>query len=140
MEVLKSSEQLKNEKRKMKKNIILLLCLICCSFLFFSCSKKQQAAKTKDGKTIISFVCKDLNPSDPNAVKFIEQVEKGLAKQGVNVKINLVEMPQAGYQSKLMLMLVSGKVPDIIYFQGGGDDVMARQGLLGKFTALCKSR
>ena len=107
-----------------------LLLIICSLFFLSGCSNDKHSEKTKDGKRIISFVCKDLSPSDPVAVRFIEQIEKGMATEGLNVKINLVEMPQAGYASKLMLLLISGDVPDIIYFQGGGEKVMAEQGLL----------
>ena len=111
------------------KIIKCLLIIICCLSVFVGCNKKQ-AVTTKDGTPIITFVCKDLNPSNPSAVKFIAAVEKGLAKNGINVKIKLVEMPQAGYASKLTLLLISGNVPDIIYFQGGGDTIMSEQDLL----------
>ena len=111
----------------MKKRIFILMIFVV--LFIFGCNKKQPVV-TEDGRTIITFVSKDLNPSDPDSVKYIEAIEEGLAKQGVHIKIQLVEMPSSGYTSKLTLMLISGKVPDIIYFQGGGDTVMGEQGLL----------
>ena len=110
--------------------IVKFLLIIVSSLLLLNGCSKKQSEKTEDGRTIISFVCKDLTPSDPDSVKFVKAIEKGLAKKGVNVKIELIEMPSSGYTSKLTLMLISGRVPDIIYFQGGGDKIMAEQNLL----------
>ncbi|MBM7582961.1 putative aldouronate transport system substrate-binding protein [Caldicoprobacter guelmensis] len=77
----------------------------------------------------LRIVMKDADPSDPVAVKFFENLEKALAEEGFNYKFELVQMPAGNYAEKLNLMLLSGNVPDIIYFQGG-DKQIADQGLL----------
>ncbi len=77
----------------------------------------------------LQMVVKDLNPSDTDSMLFIEALEKGLAAYGMDVKFDVVEMPPGNYAEKLGLMIMSGSIPDIIYFQGG-DKKIAEQGIL----------
>jgi putative aldouronate transport system substrate-binding protein len=76
----------------------------------------------------VRLVLKDLD-TDPNSGKFIELIEKGMAEVGKPVDIELVKVPQGNYAEKISLMIMSGDIPDLIYFQGG-DDPIAAQGLL----------
>ena len=76
----------------------------------------------------VRLVLKDLD-TDPNAPAFIELIEKGMAAAGTPVDIELVKVPQGNYAEKVSLMIMSGDVPDLIYFQGG-DDQLAAQGVL----------
>jgi len=99
--------------------IMVILGLVGCG------SKKES---TEDATTV-TIVMKDFTPSNPRAVKFKTEIEKEMAAEGTTVHINLVEIPQGSYGEKLNLMIMSGEIPDIIYFQGG-DEVMAQQGLL----------
>ena len=94
------------------------------------CSKTEQSQDSQDGKIKITMAAKDLFPSDPDTQEYVKVIEDALAKQGINIDLELIEIPPQSYGEKLTLMLISGKVPDIIYFQGGGDRVMAQQGLL----------
>lgn len=99
-------------------------------------SSTTQAAQTTAASkepVQLSLVMKDEGPSNPTAVKYFQEVEKGLAEEGINVKINLVEMPAGNYAEKLGLMLTGGTVPDLIYFQGG-DLPFSQQGLLEDLT------
>jgi putative aldouronate transport system substrate-binding protein len=76
----------------------------------------------------VRLVLKDLD-TDPNSGKFIELIQKGLTAAGTPVDIELVKVPQGNYAEKISLMIMSGDVPDLIYFQGG-DDPIAAQGML----------
>jgi putative aldouronate transport system substrate-binding protein len=76
----------------------------------------------------VRLVLKDLD-TDPNGARFIELIEKGMADAGTPVDIELVKVPQGNYAEKISLMIMSGDVPDLIYFQGG-DDKLAMQGIL----------
>jgi putative aldouronate transport system substrate-binding protein len=76
----------------------------------------------------VRLVLKDLD-TDPNGAKFIELIEKGMAEAGTPVDIELMKVPQGNYAEKISLMIMSGDVPDLIYFQGG-DDKLAMQGIL----------
>lgn len=77
----------------------------------------------------IRVVSKDLVTTNPDDVAHIERIEEAMAKQGTEIDIEIVDLPSSGYQDKLALMLLSGDIPDLIYFQGG-DEQFANQGLL----------
>ncbi|WP_404406556.1 extracellular solute-binding protein [Pelagibacterium halotolerans] len=76
----------------------------------------------------IRVVAKDLLTTNPQDVAHIERIEEAMAAQGTEIDIEIVDLPSAGYQDKLALMLLSGDIPDLIYFQGG-DEQFANQGL-----------
>jgi putative aldouronate transport system substrate-binding protein len=120
----------------MKKMLLLCLTLVL-SFALFACSKdttKQEDTEKKDGPTTIRVVYKDEGPSNPVAVKYFDELEKLLkAENDLEVNIELVELPQGNYAEKLNLLLSSGDIPDLIYFQGG-DIQMSEQGILEDLT------
>lgn len=87
------------------------------------------AAAPALAQTTIRLVSKDLLTTNPDDVKEIEAIEAGLKAQGTDVDIQIVDMPGSGYADALGVMLLSGDIPDIIYFQGG-DQKMAEQGIL----------
>lgn len=134
----------------MKKVVVFLLTLVLCISLIGCASEDQiqqgeekvEVTKTEENTNSketssskstepqkIRFVMKDVVPSNPADVKFIELLEKGLAEKNIYTDIEIVEMPAGNYPEKLNLMLLSGEIPDIIYFQGG-DKQIADQGLL----------
>lgn len=78
---------------------------------------------------IVRVVLKDLSTSNPDDVAHIERIEAAMAAQGNEIDIQIVDLPASGYADKLNLMLLSGDIPDLIYFQGG-DEQIANQGLL----------
>ena len=77
----------------------------------------------------IRIVQKDLLTTNPVDVAHIERIEAALKAKGQDIDIELVDLPSAGYEDKLNLMLLSGDIPDLIYFQGG-DEQIANQDLL----------
>lgn len=76
----------------------------------------------------VRLVLKDLD-TDPNSAQFIQLIEKGMAAAGTPVDIEIVKVPAGNYAEKVNLMIMSGDIPDLIYFQGG-DDKIAMQDLL----------
>ena len=100
-----------------------------------ACSNdSDDVAVNKDGVATLKVAFKDEGPSNPVAVKYFENLEKALEKdKGLKVKFELVEMPQGNYAEKLNLLLMSGDIPDLIYFQGG-DQQIANQDLLEDLT------
>lgn len=114
----------------------IMLVMIASLFAFSAgCSEKTETTeKNKDGSTTIRIVMKDENPSNPASVAYFDALEKGLkADEKLNVNFELVEMPQGNYAEKLNLLLLSGDIPDIIYFQGG-DQQIKDQDLLEDLT------
>jgi putative aldouronate transport system substrate-binding protein len=119
----------------MKKSIALILVIISTMSLV-ACKPKtsDKAQKTNSSEPVaVRMVMKDVSPKDPIAQKYIGLIEKGMAEEGTKVKIELVEMPSGNYAEKLNLMLLGGDIPDIIYFQGG-DEQISQQGLLEDLT------
>lgn len=123
----------------MKKVISLLLVIVLVLSLAAYGTKTNEAnqaaaQETKPAEKIkLSLVMKDEVPSDPIVMKYYEMLEQGLAEEGIDIDIELVEMPAGNYAEKLNLMLLGGTIPDIIYFQGG-DQQVADQGLLEDLT------
>ena len=77
----------------------------------------------------IRVVLKDMVTTNPDDVAHLARIEAAMAAQGNEVHIELVDLPASGYADKLNLMLLSGDIPDLIYFQGG-DEQIANQDLL----------
>ena len=80
-------------------------------------------------QTTLRLVSKDLLTTNPDDVKEIEAIEAALKAQGTDVDIQIIDLPGASYADALGVMLLSGDIPDIMYFQGG-DQKMAEQGIL----------
>lgn len=78
----------------------------------------------------LRLVSKDFVATDPDNAALVANVVKAYkAKTGIDLSLTLVSVPSSTYSESLNLMLMSGDVPDIIYFQGG-DETVANQGLL----------
>jgi putative aldouronate transport system substrate-binding protein len=132
----------------MKKYLITVLSLIMMVGLF-ACSsntntgetnneanKQNTTSDSKDNETTttepvtLRFVYKDENNANPVSVQYFDELEKALKRdKNLDVNIELVDLPQGNYAEKLTLLLYSGDIPDLIYFQGG-DGPIAQQGLL----------
>ena len=86
-------------------------------------------AMPAQAQTVIRLVSKDLLSTNPPDVAHIERIEAALKAQGTDLDIQIVDLPSSGYADALGTMLLSGDIPDLIYFQGG-DAKMADQGIL----------
>jgi putative aldouronate transport system substrate-binding protein len=124
-----------NEKKKtlsggkvMRKSFLAIVSLILVFGLLAACSNKEETSQ--GDKNTIRIVMKDDSSSNPVSKKYYDAIEKGLLEDK-NIKVNfeLVDLPQGNYAEKLNLLLTSGDIPDMIYFQDG-DQAMADQGLL----------
>ncbi|WP_019152491.1 extracellular solute-binding protein [Robertmurraya massiliosenegalensis] len=117
----------------MKKFSLWLLALLVMGVLAACSGDTDEVAEkktTEDGKTIIKVAFKDEGPSNPVAVQYYEKLAENLKKdKDLDVQFELVEVAQGDYAEKLNLLLNSGEIPDLIYFQGG-DQQIANQDLL----------
>ncbi|KZZ84974.1 extracellular solute-binding protein [Bacillus sp. SJS] len=115
------------------KKLAVLFAAAVMMFTMAACSN-DQAATTESKKGTIKLVLKDEDPSNPATQKYFSNLEKALKKdEKLDVKFELVQMPQGNYAEKLNLLLYSGDIPDMIYFQGG-DQQIADQDLLEDLT------
>lgn len=79
--------------------------------------------------TKIRMVLKDFISTNANSVAHVERIEAALAEKGHEIDIEIVDLPASGYADALSIMLLSGDIPDLIYFQGG-DRKIADQNVL----------
>ncbi|MDN4493655.1 extracellular solute-binding protein [Ureibacillus aquaedulcis] len=111
--------------------------------LLVACSDKAEEEAiepevTEDGKTVITIAYKDDGPSSEASVKYYDALEAALKEhRDLDVEFNIVEIAQGDYAEKLNLLLYSGEIPDLIYFQGS-DEQIAAQGLLEDLTPYIK--
>ncbi|WP_458792861.1 extracellular solute-binding protein [Yoonia sp. MH D7] len=83
----------------------------------------------------VRIVMKDLLTSNPEDVDHMARIEEALRAQGHDITLEIVDLPSEGYAEKLNLMLLSGDIPDLIYFQGG-DEQISQQGVLQDLNPL----
>ncbi|MGG3279830.1 extracellular solute-binding protein [Paenibacillus solani] len=128
------------------KKLSLLLIVAMLVMVMSACasgSNSPGASQSEPGTTqpdgsgdpvTLKIVYKDEGTANPVSVKFFEKLEKSLAEdEGLNVKFELVDLAQGSYAENLNLLLLGGTIPDIIYFQGG-DQQISEQGLLEDLT------
>lgn len=70
-----------------------------------------------------------LAQENPQDAEHFARIEEGMAAAGTPVDIELIGLPSSGYADAMGLRLLSGEIPDIVYFQGG-DAEFAAQGVL----------
>lgn len=87
----------------------------------------SQAAQAEP--VTLRIVEKDLLTTNREDVAHIHRIEQALAKQGHDIKIEIVNLSSSGYSDVLNVMLLSGTIPDLIYFNGS-DQKMVEQGIL----------
>lgn len=125
-------------KKRLMCIIIAFAVMLNVTAWFSSVSTVKANSKAANPVTI-SLVMKDEGPSNATSVAYFKQLEKNLKQdEKIDVKIELVEMPQGNYAEKLNLMLLGGNIPDIMYFQGG-DEQISQQGLLENLTPYIKN-
>lgn len=83
--------------------------------------------------TTLRIVLKGISMEDERQRIWFENYNEALAEAGIAAKLEVVEMQSGTYSDNLALMLNSGDIPDIIYFQGG-DQAFASQGILEDLT------
>lgn len=116
-------------EEKMRKIVMVgLVFLIFISGLYAGGS--QEETINEDGVTTINFVISEFPMSDPANAAHVKQIEEGFeAYSGKKINLELVPISDSGYSENLNLKILSGDIPDLIYFEGG-DEVIANQGLL----------
>ncbi len=114
--------EIKWRKHTMLKKAIKTMSVVLLTSTFMSGVASAEPAT-------IRMVLKDFISTNANSVAHIERIEAALAEQGHDIDIQIVDMPASGYADALSIMLLSGNIPDLIYFQGG-DRKIADQGVL----------
>ena len=132
----------------MKRLISMVLVLLLALTLFAGCSPKQKTPEapvgptpvgtskigTKDSPVKVTYLCKDVVPTEKNVQQLVSEVEAGMAAKGNYIKLEVLEAPTGTYAQVVPIAFRTGQVsPDLIYFQGG-DLPIAQDGMLADLT------
>ena len=106
----------------MKK--ILTVFLIFVLVLFSGCNSSNNSITnstdgTNSGPVTLSFAGKLSQDEIPIYEAFFKRVHDAMLPLGYDISVQIVEVQSGTYSEKLGLLLQSGTIPDIIYFQGG---------------------
>ncbi len=71
-----------------------------------------------------------LSADDP----LLKAIEEGMKAEGKNIKLKFAQVQSGSYPEKLGLLLQSGEIPDLIYFQGGDYQFAVTQKILEDLT------
>lgn len=96
--------------------------------------KEEINMGTAENPVVLTMVAKDTPKNDPVVIKYNETIEQAMAKKGMHIKIDLLEIQEGTYADSVSLLLQSGVIPDIIYFQGGDYQFGVTQGILEDLT------
>lgn len=90
-------------------------------------------------KVTLRMVMKDVSPEDPVYQEWLKQFNAGLDEAGIGAQLELVSLQSGTYSENLALLLNSGDIPDIIYFQGGDEEFGLNQKILTDLTPLIEN-
>lgn len=114
----------------MKQISLTIFILMLSASLGFAGGQNETAPSASDEEPTIRLALKDFSLSEEVNVRYLRNIESGFETwAGKKIHLEVVQMPEGAYAEKLNLMLLSGDIPDLIYFQGG-DEVISNQGLL----------
>lgn len=88
-----------------------------------------------DAPVHVTFLCKDVIPTEENVQLLVEAIEQGMALEGNYIDLEVLEAPAGKYADVVPIAFRTGQItPDIIYFQGG-DLPIAQEDMLVDLTA-----
>lgn len=132
----------------MKRLISLTLVVMLVLALFAGCAPKGEtpvaavpgdpAASskigTKEAPVKVTYLCKDVVPTEENVIKLVSEIEAGLAAEGNYIDLEIMEAPAGKYADVVPIAFRTGQLtPDLIYFQGG-DLAISQEGMLEDLT------
>ncbi|MDF2892630.1 MAG: transporter substrate-binding protein [Clostridia bacterium] len=134
----------------MKRLISLALVVLMILTLFAGCSPKPETPAaavpgdaapadtskigTKDNPVKVTYLCKDVVPTEENVQKLVTEIEAGMAAEGNYIDLEILEAPAGKYAEVVPIAFRTGQIaPDLIYFQGG-DLPIAQDGMLEDLT------
>lgn len=115
----------------MKKSVWLFVVL---AILCVIGSAAAQGIGSPESPVKVTYLCKDVVPTEEPVIQLIDQVEAAMAKMGNYVDIEVLEAPAGKYADVVPIAFRTEQInPDIIYFQGG-DLPISQEGLLEDLT------
>lgn len=133
----------------MKRLISLTLVVMLVLTLFAGCAPKPETPAattpvdpassskigTKEAPVKVTYLCKDVVPTEENVIKLVAEIEAGMAAEGNYIDLEILEAPTGKYADVVPIAFRTGQItPDLIYFQGG-DLAIAQEGMLEDLTS-----
>lgn len=133
----------------MKRLISLTLVVMLVLTLFAGCAPKPETPVattpvdpassskigTKEAPVKVTYLCKDVVPTEENVIKLVAEIEAGMAAEGNYIDLEILEAPTGKYADVVPIAFRTGQItPDLIYFQGG-DLAIAQEGMLEDLTS-----
>lgn len=124
----------------MKKLLALLLAVVLTlSATAIVAEKTPSVIGSPDTPVVVRYLCKDVDPADPDIQTMAEIIEEKMAALGQYVDLVIIQAPAGTYADAVPLALSTGELEaDLIYFQGG-DATCANLGLLEDFSEYVES-
>lgn len=140
-------------KKRFKNMLVLTMSLALVAGCMTGCGTKDpeqtqassSAAKKSESGTatqessepvVLKAVIKDMSADDEVSTTFLQKVSEGVSSQiGREVSIELAPISEGTYSESMGLLLQSGEIPDLIYFQGGDYQFAITQGILEDLTS-----
>jgi len=124
---------------ELRKNFLMVLVVTLCLLLsvgtVLATPTEISKIGTKDAPVKITYLCKDVGPTEENVQQLVSEIEEGMAAEGNYIKLELLESPAGSYEQVVPIAFRTGQLsPDIIYFQRGGDLPIAQEGMLEDLT------
>lgn len=117
--------------------VLVMTTLSGCGTKKESVAPTEQSAGGTDGTSPVTIkaVIKDMSADDEVSLKFLEAVGQGVSKKlGREVTIELAPISDGTYSESMGLLLQSGEIPDLMYFQGGDYQFAITQQILEDLT------
>lgn len=140
-------------KKRLQKAAGLLMATVLAAGMLAGCGSKEEAApettqpegtgqetadRTESGDTspvTIKMVNKDMSADDEVSVTYVNTVAQKVSEQlGREVTIEIVPISDGTYSENMGLLLQSGEIPDLMYFQGGDYQFAITQQILEDLT------
>ena len=129
----------------MKRLISFTLVLLMVLTMLAGCAPKTETPEatapagdkigTPEAPVTVTYLCKDVVPTEEGVQKLVAAIEEGMAKEGNYIKLEVLEAPAGKYADVVPIAYRTGQIsPDLIYFQGG-DLPIAQEGLLEDLTS-----
>ena len=116
------------------KKLLAVLLVVMLALPALALAEDVPAIGTKDNPVHVRYLCKDVDPSDPDVQTMANVIEEKMAAHGQYVDLEIMEAPAGTYADAVPLALSTGELEaDLVYFQGG-DQTCANLGLLEDLT------
>ena len=99
------------------KKLLAVLLAVMLALPALALAEDVPAIGTKDNPVHVRYLCKDVDPSDPDVQTMANVIEEKMAAHGQYVDLEIMEAPAGTYADAVPLALSTGELEaDLVYF------------------------